>query len=108
MSLDYRYLFIAWLNHLSAFSCNDIAFTGVPPIFATGKNPAVFARNGTWHKKETDDECAVESISFPRTKPNKKSKSNYVLVANALPPWYWHSRGLSIFTSGRFMTMNHN
>ena len=54
MSLDYRYLFIAWLNHLSAFSCNDIAFTGAPPIFATGKNPAVFARNGTWHEKETE------------------------------------------------------
>ena len=54
MSLDYRYLFIAWLNHLSAFLCNDIAFTGVPPIFATGKNPAVFARNRTWHEKDTE------------------------------------------------------
>ena len=54
MSLDYRYLFVAWLDHLSAFSCNDIAFTGDTPIFATGKNPTVFAKNGTPHEKETE------------------------------------------------------
>jgi len=32
-----------------------------------------------------DDECAVENIPFPHKSP-KSSKSNHILVANALPP----------------------
>ena len=76
MSLDYRYLFIAWLNHLSAFSCNDIAFTEVPPSFATGKNPAVFAKNGTWHEKETEmTNVRWKVFRFHAQNPTRKAKA---------------------------------
>ena len=40
-------------------------------------------------------------------KSRKKCKTNYVLVAKALPPRYWHNRGSNIIKSGRLTTINH-
>ena len=54
---DFLLLLEGQLVHLPApksHYAKDIAFTGDTPIFATGKNPIVFVKNGALDEKETE------------------------------------------------------
>ena len=86
---DFLLLLEGQLVHLPApksHYAKDIAFTGDTPIFATGKNPIVFVKNGALDEKETEMmNVRWKIFRFHAQIPQEKQK-HYLLVENALLP----------------------
>ena len=113
---DFLLLLEGQLVHLSAPKSHYskyIAFTRDTPIFATGKNPIVFVKNGMLAGRKTnrDDECPEENISFPRTNPARKAKLTTSLW-QMLCHFHFGTKGRQVSLNGkdlrRLTTINHD
>ena len=109
---DFLLLLEGQLVHLpvpKTHYAKDIVFNGDTPVFATGKNPIVFVKNGSLDEKETEMMNVRWKYSVSTHKFRKRNKKNCHLAASALPHWFWENKEeKSIFKCERFTSINHD